>query len=149
MIGWILLIMDSLIATGNALRRFDGKSGRLVAAEDAHLIYGGDDEKATAAAATLGFLESNPVITRIVGQEGRVNAQIRQLADNMKRLNLERAKGVDLINRNPDFDSADSLVDKLIKKIRGKAEEADLKGLADRAAELVKERTEGTGVEVR
>ena len=135
-VGWAALVLDGMIITGQALRRFDGTSGRLMGIEDAGVAHGEDAIKATAASRTLGHLESRNDILRMVGQRGAVGMQVSKLAANLKRLNLERAKGTDLIHRNPDFDSADSLVDKLIKKIRGKAEEAGLPALANEAAEI-------------
>lgn len=136
-IGIAAVAVELLIEGGRVARALGGKSGRLINAEDANTIYGDLDEQATASAETRGFVESKSSLLRIIARQGKVNSQITSIAQDLKRLALMRARGSDLIEREPAFDSPDRIMDKLIKK----AAELDLKGLADRAALLLKQNT--------
>jgi len=127
--GWALLVIDVLTIGGQIARRADGKSGRLVEAEDAHTAMRDLDEQAAANAAALGYLEADPNILRTIGQEDKINSSIMKAAAQVKQLALERARGADMIARDPHFDSRDSLLDKAFMK----ADKADLKNKTDRA----------------
>jgi hypothetical protein len=131
------LVAEAIIFGGRQVRRGAGLSERLIDAQDANNMIGDLDEQATANAAALGAIEGNPRLLEIIKQEGKVNATIQRIASVTREDALFRARGADKIARDPNFDSADSLVDKMIKKARA----VDLRGLADQAGRAIRENT--------
>lgn len=136
-VGIVAIVLEAIIVGGRAARAVSGKSGRLIDAEDADTMLGALDEQATAAAEARGFIESRPNLLRVIAQQGKVNSQIVAIAAEQERISLIRARGADLIARDPDFDSPDTLIAKIIAK----SQEANLKGLADEAAEAIRSTT--------
>lgn len=132
--GVVAIVLEAIILGGQAARRLGGQSERFVEATDAHTLLGDLDEEATATANARNFIESNGNLLRIIAQQGKVNSQILRIASDMKKSALHRAMGADLINREPQFDSADTVIDLLIKK----GEDVNLKGLVDKAAYLIR-----------
>lgn len=133
----VVTLAEIVIAGGRAARRLSGHSARLVDATDADTLYGGMDEAIAADLATVGFVEGNEDLLRIIGREGRVNSQIKDMMHEKRRLFLMRAQGIDLINRSPDLDSPDTLIDQLVKAARRE----DLRGLADKAGAGIRSKT--------
>lgn len=133
----VAAIGELIIQGGRAARRASGHSSRLVDATDAHTLYGGMDEAISADLAAVSFVEGNEDLLRIIGRQGRVNEQIADLMHEKRRLALIQAQGADKINRDPELDAPETLVDMLIAK----ANKAGLKGLADKAGSAVRSKT--------
>ena len=110
--GWVA---ESAILAGQTARRVQGLSGRRIEAQDMHTMYGDLDDRSAAASHVRQGIESDRELLRIIGYEGRVNSQIKRLAESMRTFELDRVRGVDAIDRSAAFDSADSLMDKAFK----------------------------------
>jgi hypothetical protein len=134
--GWTLLIMDLVMLGHEMGRRVEGKSKRLVEAEDAHTMMRFLDEDAKANAVALAYLQQDGATLRGFAREGKVTSSIMANAHYIRQIAKARAMGEDMINRDPYFDSADSLLDLLMRKVRG----ANLKGLTDETIRKIKER---------
>lgn len=67
-----------------------------IGAEVNRLVLGDDDDAARAAMAVRGQLGDHANVARVVGQEGKVNAQIQRIGSDLRRqaLNLERGKSL-------------------------------------------------------
>ena len=72
---------------------------------------------------------------RAIGQEKKLNSSMMLLAQSLKVESEKRMIGADMIDRDPYFDSASSLTDRLLSKIRG----VDLKGQTDDTIRRLKE----------
>ena len=136
-LGWAYMAMEATIMGGQALRRGKGVSSRLVQAQDANSLMGGLDEEATAQVKTRQIIESNPRFLEMIARHGKVTDSIYRISRGHYREQLATAQGSDQINRTPDFDSADTLVDKLLKM----ANDKNIKELADEAADLIRRKT--------
>lgn len=138
-VGLLVAALGELVIQGGrAARKFgSGHSERLMDATDADTMYGGLDEEIAADLAAVSFVESNPDLLRIIGRQGKVNSQIADIMHEKRRIALMQMQGADRINRDPDLDAPETIVDMLIAK----ASKADLKGLADRAGAAVRSKT--------
>ena len=136
-LGWAYMAMEAVIMGGQALRRGKGVSSRLVQAQDANSLMGGLDEQTTAQVKTRQVIASNPRFLEMIARHGKVTDSIYKISRGHYREQLATAQGADQINRTPDFDSADTLVDKLIRM----ADEAGIKEKADEAADLIRKKT--------
>lgn len=115
-VGVALLMMDAINIAGSTVRRVEGGvSGRLLEAMDQDSIYGNLDELATGAARGRENIEGDEDLLRIIGSQGRVNAQIGQLGAYFKERETARAIGADLIEREPTIDHLGSVADKVIQ----------------------------------
>lgn len=133
-IGMGLLFMDAVNTLGGTVRRAEqGVSGRLLAAMDQNTIYGQLDEIATGAALGRGSVEGNDDLLKIIGRQGRVNAQIGRLGAWFRERETARAIGADLIEREPGFDHLESIADKVIANSHSL-----LKGAADRGVNAIR-----------
>lgn len=138
-VGWALLAVDVLVQGVKLDKRFRGRSGRLVEAEDAHTVMGVLDEEAIANAEALNFVESDADLLRSIGRAGKMSSSMATVVEKIKALALARAHGADLIRRDPHFDSADSLLDKIILR-------ANESGLRDKVDTTIRAlRAEGHG----
>jgi len=135
-LGAAAVAAEALILTGQAFRQFEhGMSKRLVEAQDAHTIYGDLDEQFTASQNTRNFFESRPDLLRAIRNNGAMSAGMKQVSADMRRIELRHARGADLIERDPAFDSPDAFEDKVIKEI---VEMAKASGLADYTREAIR-----------
>jgi len=127
-IGIALLFMDAIDVIGSTVRRAEqGVSGRLLEAMDQDGIYGNLDEIATGAARGRASIEGNEDLLKIIGRQGRVNAQIGRIGAYFRERETARAIGSDLIEREPGFDHLESISDKVIAGYK-----STVKGAADR-----------------
>ena len=134
--GWALLLVDLLTLGPQLARRIGGgKSGRLVEAEDAQTLMGDLDNEAAANAFALGEIESDRGLLRAIGQDGKINSSIQVMINVAKRRALVQSQGADILYRDPAFDSKDTMLDKLLGKVR----DADLKTMADTAFAKLRE----------
>lgn len=133
-VGMGLLFVEAVNTIGSTVRRAEqGVSGRLLAAMDQDTIYGQLDEIATGAALGRGSIEGNDDLLKIIGRQGRVNAQIGRLGAWFRARETARAIGADLIEREPGFDHLESIADKVIANSHSL-----LKGAADRGINAIR-----------
>lgn len=133
-VGLALVVMDAVNIVGSTARRAEqGVSGRLLAAMDQNTIYGQLDEIATGAARGRGTVEGNEDLLKIIGRQGRVNAQIGRLGAWFRERETARAVGADLIEREPGFDHLESIADKVIA-----GTQSALKASADRGVNAIR-----------
>jgi hypothetical protein len=109
-------------------RQVEGKSKRLIAAEDAHAFWGYTDENVTANAAGLAYLLQDATALRGFAQEGQVTSSVLENAHYVRLLAKQRAMGADMIARDPYFDSPASVADLIMQK----ANKARLKWAVDK-----------------
>lgn len=126
-VGWAMLIADVLTIGHEAGRRLEGESSRLVGLNDAHEIYGELELEAQTTAQVRDFFESDAGMLRAIGQEGKMNSSMEVLKTAMTTEIHKRVVGADLINRDPYFDSADSLLDRAVQMFQ----DEDIQGLTD------------------
>lgn len=137
----IAILAEAVIQGGRAARRFSGgHSGRLVDATDADTLYGGLDEEIAADLAAVSFVEGNEDLLRIIGKQGKVNGQISDLLNEKRRVALMQLQGADAINRSPDLDAPETILDMLIAK----AHREGLRGKADQAAAAIRTKSPNT-----
>ena len=135
-IGWAMLLADLILWGGELARKYKrGDSDRLIKSTDAHTMWGLMDEEAAANADILQQFESDEGMLRAIGQEKKLNSSMMLLAQSLKVESEKRMIGADMIDRDPYFDSASSLTDRLLSKIRG----VDLKGQTDDTIRRLKE----------
>lgn len=133
-VGMALLFMDAVNVLGSTVRRAEqGVSGRLLEAMDQNTIYGQLDEIATGAALGRGSIEGNEDLLKVIGRQGRVNAQIGRLGSWFRERETARAIGSDLIEREPGFDHLESIADKVIA-----GAQSGLKSAADRGVNAIR-----------
>ncbi len=142
--GWMFILSELLLAGGEGVRRVGSKnmSQRLVAAQDRDdMFLGNVDEKARAKAAMRNFIESDEDLLFIIGSEGgdKVNDHIFSIAEDIGDLALAKAMREDMIDRDPRFDSRDTLQDQMIHILKDEAAMAHLKEKANEAIEVMKE----------
>ena len=129
-----LVAMDAANIIGSTARRAgQNVSGRMLAAMDQNTIYGQMDEIATGAARGRGNIEGNDDLLKIIGRQGRVNAQIGRLGAWFRERETARAIGSDLIEREPGFDHMESIADKVIVGAK-----AGLKNSADAGVNAIR-----------
>ena len=132
--GAALLIMDAVNAVGSTVRRAEqGVSGRLLEAMDQNTIYGQMDEIATGVAQGRGSIEGQEDLLKVIGRQGRINAQIGRLGAWFRTRETARAIGADLIEREPGFDHLESIADKVIDGAK-----SGLKSAADRGVNAIR-----------
>jgi len=132
--GWALLLADLLVIGARAGRRIEGASSRLLDAQDANLSQAGLHLEAEANAQALGFVEGDRDLLRAIGQDGKMNSSIAALVAAVKKDAHERAIGANYIQSDPFFDSADTLLDRLLAKM---TEDGTI-NKADRAVDLIR-----------
>lgn len=143
-LGVAFLFMEAVNIAGRTARRGElGVSGRLLDAMDNHTRFGLVDEQVTGIANARAGIEGNEDLLRIVGIQGRVNAQIADVFDIIKERETARAIGADVIEREMGFDSMDTLMDKAIQ-----ASAREIKDGADRLVNALR-RWQGKGELVR
>jgi len=136
-LGWAMLANDAALLYHEFGRRISGgMSARLVQTHDDQLVYGDMLPQAASAAAAIDYVESDIDILRTTGERGKMSGTVTANVAIIRRLAYERAVGADMIRRDQHFDSADSLLDKIIMQ----AERAELKSMADRTAHLIRQR---------
>jgi len=141
-VGWALLLVDVVMlgieATMEAhhySRMNDGMSERLIGLEDAAVRWGADELlDMQNDADTRAFFESDAGMLRAIGQQKGMNSSMTTLRDAFSEENKKRVIGADRINRDPYFDSADTLLDKAIAVWN----EAEIPGLADETIRKMK-----------
>lgn len=137
-VGIAAIAGEAVVMMGHGLLRANGASGRLLEAQDADMLYGDLDEQATAAGRTRGRIESDEQLLRIIGIEGKVNSQINQLGEDIRQMELWRARGEDQIERDAHFDSPDSMLDKAFQAAGAKWGTDRLREKTDRAVQAMK-----------
>ena len=133
-LGYAVVVAEAAVIASEGVRRARGASRRLIAAQDAHTILGTLDEEAAGASVSRGFMEGNRRVLEIIGHQGKVNSQIASVMNDMKKMATDQAIGADLIERDPFFDSKDSLMDKLVNRMIKRATRVGLKHLSRKAA---------------
>ena len=143
--GWVAAILSIGNYAGRVERMSEtGFSRRLTDAMDAHTIWGARDEEITGTARARERIESDDTLLRIIGVQGEVNSQIGQLADWFRGRENAIATGADLIEREIEFDSSDTMTDKFIKSAR-----AGIIMAAKEAAAVVREYRGGSATTTR
>jgi len=114
-VGVALLVMDVVNYAGGVVRRAEGGvSGRLLDAQDNHDKWAGLDIDATAAKRTRAAIGSNDRLIGIIGLQHGANGQIAEAGAWLKERETAIAVGSDLIEREPDFDHMETIMDKTI-----------------------------------
>jgi hypothetical protein len=115
--GWAMIILDFVMLGHELGRRIvDGKSDRLVKAEDAHAMWGEQQYEFMNNMQVRGFFEQDSDLLKSIGSEGKMNSSAELFRDTLLQENLKKIQGADMINRDPYFDSPDSLLDKVFAK---------------------------------
>jgi hypothetical protein len=133
-VGWAMLIVDLVMLGHEYGRRFEGKSARLVEAEDARVMWGGMQLDIQTNMQVRDMFESDAGMLRAMGQTGKMNSSMQVLKDAMLAETRKRVVGADMIARDPYFDSADTLLDRAIAKWN----EKEIKGLTDETVRKLK-----------
>ena len=114
-----IIAAEALNTTSTFWRRVGMEhSSRLVQAQQAHIIMGALDESATASATSRGEIESRRDLLMVIAQQGYVNNNIFRVYAGRRYNALWEARGADVIERDPEFDSPDTLTDLLIRKVK-------------------------------
>ena len=133
-IGWAMLIVDLVMLGHEYGRRIEGKSARLVEAEDAHAMWGEMSYDVQNNQEVRDFFESDAGMLKAMGQEKKMNSSMSTLKAVMLEENKKRIIGADMIKRDPYFDSPDSLLDKAIAMFR----KDEIPGLTDETVRKLK-----------
>lgn len=134
--GLLTFAVQGTIWQGRVARQKQGQSRRLIDATDAHTIFGLMDEQIAANVAARDWVESDPMKLYVIGQQGRVNSQILQMASDMRTQAWRRITGRDIIDRDPSFDVPDSEIDQLTYGGFGAIDAWE--GIRDRLDRLIK-----------
>lgn len=118
-----LLVGALVTATVVATRLVSGRSFEGIGQEINNVILGDLDETALASRDAREELLGNPNVARIIGQEGRVNAQIGALHKRLAEIRKRDRVGRTLFMSDPEFDVNNTL-DILILRGRDKLLEA-------------------------
>jgi len=99
------------LATGQPLE----KSGQIIN----DMLLGSLDEKARARQTVRNRLASDPELSRLVGQQGRINSQIQTLADSLYKQELRREEGSTMLRREFPIDNVfDMLILRAVAKLK-------------------------------
>lgn len=93
------VVMGVLVAAVTTLRLASGKPLEGTGEELNSLILGDLDDEARAALGVRGDLKGNESVARIVGQEGRINSQIRSIANDLIEQRRRREVGASLFRK--------------------------------------------------
>lgn len=114
-----IAVAGLVVASVAALRLGTGQSFGNMGAQVNNMLLGDLDDEARAAMDVRNQLSGDADIARIVGKEGKVNAQIRSVAGDLRRLATERQKGLSVFREDTTF-QVNNILDQLILRARDK-----------------------------
>jgi len=111
------IVVGVVIAVAVVARLISGRSFENMGAQIQKTMFGDYDEEALAGGDARNMITGNPMLTRIVGKEGKANAQIQQVYENFKKHALLRRLGDAKINESTDF-QVNNMADMAILRMR-------------------------------